>query len=125
LLPPFAIAPYKHRLRLDLFRLLELRYRDPARFTRVLAEETHERTAALLTGHYAAARDGYLRLIASTGDRDAWVGLLLAEYRIAGVLEFSRERPEVIADVHDRIRALTGTPPDVAALTAWLGLGVR
>jgi len=121
-IPSYEVIPYTHRLRRDLFELLEMRYRDPLRFARVLNEEGFACPcdASLLKGEYAKARDGYVRLITSRGGRSAWVGLLLARQQAMGKLESSKDQPEIIADVYDRVLTLTGIPPDVDALIAWL-----
>jgi HEXXH motif-containing protein len=120
--PSVTVIPYQHRLSSDLPALLELRYQDPLKFDRAINSKDSARRydIALVNGDYQTARDGYVELVRSRGDRAAWVGLLLSRYRIAGAPEPAGAQPEIIAGVHDRIRELTGLPPDAESLIAWL-----
>ena len=112
--------------------LLMLRYQDPERFQRWVRhdgspsgdERDHRQVdvadRALLCGNHAAAAEGYLRRIAAGADGEAWAGLAVVRQRTgpAGVAAVLAERPEVAADLHERLR-LHGTP-DPDRLAAWL-----
>ena len=118
-----TLEPRADSLPQDRSHLLELRYRDPARFERRLAD-THTLStpdAALLRGEYGRAKDGYLREVAA-GDVGAWVGFVLARRKLAGRASDwpVRERPEVLAALYERVRQLTGEPPAAEALIEWL-----
>jgi HEXXH motif-containing protein len=112
--------------------LLQLRYSDPERFRRWARHggspsgdrrdhrqvDTADR--ALLCGNDAAAAEAYLRRIAAGEDGDAWAGLAVVRQRTgpAGVAAVLAERPEVAADLHERLRPHGGPDPD--RLAAWL-----
>lgn len=112
--------------------LLMLRYRDPERFRRWVRDggspsgekldnpRIYSADRALLCGNYAAAAEVYLRRIAVGDDADAWAGLAVVRQHTgpADVATVLAERPEVVADLHERLRPY-GTPnPD--RLAAWL-----
>lgn len=112
--------------------LLMLRYRDPERFRRwerhggsPSGEKFDDRRVdtadrALLCGNYRAAAEAYLRRIAAAYDADAWAGLAVVRRHTgpAGVAAVLAERPEVAADLHERLRRY-GTP-DPDRVSAWL-----
>lgn len=112
--------------------LLMLRYRDPERFLRWVrhggspsGEKLDNRRVdtadrALLCGNYADAAEAYLRRIAVGDDADAWAGLAVARQHTgpAGVAVVLAERPEVAADLHERLRPYGMPGPD--RLAAWL-----
>lgn len=112
--------------------LLKLRYQDPERFRRWVRhdgspsgdERDHRRVdmadRALLCGNYAAAAKAYLRRIAAGEDGEAWAGLAIVRQHTgpAGVAAVLAGRPEVAADLHERLRFHGGPAPD--RLAAWL-----
>jgi HEXXH motif-containing protein len=106
------------------FRLLELRYRDEARFRRLIEAETtlDEADTALLRGDDAAAETLYRRRIEAREDLDAWAGLILVRHRnvSAGTGRLLRERPEFAVALYRRLNTLSDTAHDPAALVAWL-----
>jgi HEXXH motif-containing protein len=118
-----AVRQCAHRMRPDLFRLLQLRYRDPARFIRESSEPGRFGTAdvAFACGDYRTASQGYLSRVQSGEDPGAWVGLLLSRSRLAHQPP-GFERPEIIAAVYQRLRTLMGLLPDAEALIAWLAI---
>ena len=120
-LPP-EVTPYYCHFSSDLAKFLDLRYRDSFRFAALMNDKSSVRPCdvALLTGDYAKARDSYLQLISAKEDRAAWVGLLLARYRLAGEMEAVAQQPEIAVGAYEKIRALTGHPPDAESLMAWL-----
>ncbi len=113
--------------------LLMLRYQDPERFRRWVRhggspsgdKRDHRRVdtadRALLCGNEAAAAEAYLRRIAAGEDGDAWAGLAVVRQRTGppGVAAVLAERPEVAADLHERLRPHGRPDPD--RLAAWLG----
>lgn len=112
--------------------LLMVRYRDPERFLsweRPGGSPSGEKLTnwpvdtadrALISGNYAAAGEAYLRRIEAGDDADAWAGLTVARQHTgpAGPATVLAERPEVVADLHERLRPY-GTP-DPDRLAAWL-----
>jgi HEXXH motif-containing protein len=112
--------------------LLMLRYRDPERFQRWIrhggspsgAKHDHRRVdpadRAFLSGNYAAAAEGYLRRIAAGDDAESWAGFAVVRQHTgpAGVAAVLAHRPEVTADLHERLRPHGRPTPD--RLAAWL-----
>lgn len=119
---PSEVIPYQYHLKSDLSRLLDLRYRDPLRLDWLIRVENSVQPCdlALLTGNYEKAKDEYSHLISEKDDRSGWVGLLLTRYIIAGEVQATTQRPEIAVGVYERIRALTGIPPNAQNLITWL-----
>ena len=104
--------------------LLEARYRAEAeQWPSSYGGQAGSADLALLRGDYAQAAEEYKQRILSDSDRHAWVGLLLAHRRLHGNDGIARRQPEVLVALYDRIRSLTGTPPPIGSLIAWLSTG--
>jgi HEXXH motif-containing protein len=113
---------------------LELTYRrlrEPHRFPALCADPARlavevpgatPADAALVQGRYPAASRLYRDTVAdSPGQADAWAGLVLAHRHLpVRARRALLTRPELVRALHDRVGALTGTPPDPAALASWL-----
>jgi hypothetical protein len=114
--------------------LMEMRYRDPGRLVLLiqggitqdpLGKFTHainECDIALLYRDNTTAVHEYTRRLHETSDITAWIGLATALQHSgppasAWVLA---ERPELVAAVHSRIRAICGYSPEPVELTEWL-----
>lgn len=122
--PRAALAQTARPLRQGRSQLLWLRLRGRPELDRLLGEEEtgiDAADAAFVRGDDAQARRGYLRR-AAAGDLDAWVGLLLVRRRAAGLAADAPvpERPELIAAVYERVRALACPAADPGALVEWL-----
>ncbi len=121
--PTVAVRPHRS-LPPTRFRLLELRYRDEARFRQLIQTERtlNEADSALLRGDDVAAETLYLRRIEAREDLDAWAGLILVRHRIApaGTGRLLRERPEIAVALYRRLSMLSDTAPNPGALIAWL-----
>jgi hypothetical protein len=121
-LPPSDVTPYYFRLSSDLPKFLDLRYRDPSQLAQLMkfGDSVRPSDVALLAGDYEEARNCYRQLISEKEDRIAWAGLLLARYQLAGEMEAIAQRPEIAVGVYEKVRFLTGAPPDAESLIAWL-----
>jgi hypothetical protein len=119
---PSDVSPYKYRLGDSLSEFLKLRYRDPVRFREAMSgnDPNGQGDIALLNGDYLKAERSYAHQITVHGERGAWVGLLLSQYYLARTSEPSREHPEIIAGVYERVRSLTGISPSPEGLITWL-----
>ena len=108
----------------NLFRLLELRYRDPHRFESLVLDQ-NTANVAFLRANDTEALKGYLTRVAKGDGVEAWVGLLLVRRRLSNRANDwpMQERPELLAAVHERLRVLTGKPPDTEVLIEWLESG--
>ena len=75
-----------------------------------------------LVGDLAKARENYVRQILIGESAAGWIGLILTLQRLSGRRwTFPiRERPELIAAVYDRIRALTSSTAQPEAVIEWL-----
>ena len=118
--------------------LLSLRYKDPERLRRWVADGTgtlepkenaaswriDPADAALVSGQYAKAAAGYLQRILKGDDHDAWAGLAITRQhtgpeRAARLLT---EHPEVVVALYDRLRGGVHAEPE--ELMNWLA-GLR
>jgi HEXXH motif-containing protein len=114
--------------------LMEMRYRDPKRFVLLMQGGINEDplgnfiTAidegdiALLYRDNTTAVHEYTRRLHKTSDIGAWIGLAAALQHTgppasAWVLA---ERPELVAALHLRIRAISAHSPEPLELTEWL-----
>jgi HEXXH motif-containing protein len=120
---PPALAPATP-LPDGLFRLLELRYRDPERLEiRLGARDGIDSSdAAFLRANYAEAIDGYARRAASGQDPQAWIGLMLALRRLTGRADDwpVPTRPDLAAAIYERVLPKTTPRGGPEALAAWL-----
>ena len=113
---------------------MEMRYRDPSRFELLMrrgnAKDTlskfiqrlTEADIALLHLDNTTALREYSRRLRVHSEFDAWIGLAIALQHLspsasAWVLT---ERPELVAAVYSRIRAICGESPDPIDLIEWL-----
>ena len=95
--------------------LLKMRVLEPERFEQVVRDRDAD--AAYARDDYPAAAAEYGRRIRSGSDSgQAWVGLGLA-LRSASLLD----RPEAVRAVYEEVSARTGSRPDPADLTSWMG----
>jgi HEXXH motif-containing protein len=116
-----AVSPFTRHISADLAHLLEISYRDPPALGRILAGAgASSAEGALVSGHYADAKDGYVRRIQAGEDGAAWIGLLLALRHLAGSAKPVTWQPEILAAVYDRILEITNVRPDPETLIAWL-----
>lgn len=130
-----ALERVRPALGSDLARLLEARYRDPARIRWLIevgedticpdemAQSIDGADAALLRGDYGTAVRGYSRRLNAMDDMRAWAGLAVALRHSgpAAAASLLAERAEVVAAVHARLRTLHGAETrDVSRLIEWL-----
>jgi hypothetical protein len=118
-----TLVPASYPLPDDLFRLLELQYRDQEGLQRRLQGSGVDISdAALLRGADAEAFRSYLNQLISGANQQAWVGLILARRRLLDRVRDSsiNEQPEVLAAVFERVRALGDGTLDGRALLKWL-----
>jgi len=115
--------------RLDL---AYLRLRDPSRFRAGCSDPSRlagdvpgavPADGRYAHGDYQAAARLYRDEVAGSPDRvDLWAGLVLAHRRLrTPAARFLVAYPESVRVLHQRIRALSGRPPDAEALADWLG----
>jgi HEXXH motif-containing protein len=114
--------------------LLELRYRDPMQIHSLMntgrlkgplskiVVSIDEADLALLLGDDSAAAHGYLQRLQTADDADALVGLAVALQGLGPPASawILWERPEVVAAVHARLRAIHGAAPNTSRLVEWL-----
>lgn len=114
--------------------LLQLRYRDPPQFSRLMsavgdvpgcatrAQSISEADAALLRGEFEVAAQGYRRRLGAADDTDAWIGLAVAMTRFddPAPTQLISERPDVAAALLARLRLLQQSTPDIGLLLNWL-----
>ncbi len=122
--PPAVVAVRDDNLPPTRSRLLELRYRDLRRFRRAIRRDPalDEADVAFATGRNSLARRLYLRRIDTSTDYDAWAGLIAVASRSPATpgRDLLLGEPELVAGLHQRLRAVSGRSYGPEELAAWL-----